>query len=352
MTAFPFASTRLGRQKLGWLVLASALLAGCGLFKGPVNASPALRWWLFSNFGAQKLCPEMLKQSTALRLSAGGNAVGRFFPEQCRTRVDDRTQTVTLDFSGTGYAWTPVAGRVGFWASASVEYRMDFFLDDDAVYVWAKTARIPKGPEFKMGAIEYSLANWAAQGPAGYMLNTFGSQLMQSQLAEGFTVVHTDDGDQFALGHLSPPQRPATPFVRGKDRFVFANEVTEVKSGQVDFLGPFEVVDAEQALFLRLRVTGPAVDVLLVTRSNGDVWRNSLQLGTPLGPPPQLPLSNWAVQAGPEQHQMLRVPVGQYYAVIDNSHRVGTVNPPWNPLGMVGGSAAVVSYIAELGEVD
>jgi len=298
------------------------------------------------------MCPEMLKRSTPLRLASGGNVVGRFFPERCQTIVNESSQTVTVDFAGTGYGWTPVAGRIGFSAAAAIDYRMDFFLDDDAVYIWARTARILKGPEFAMGAIEYKLANFAAQGPAGYLLNTFGAQLMQSQLAAGFTVVHTDDGDEFALGHLSPPQRPPTPFVKGDDRYVFANEITEVRSEQVDFLGPFEIVEGDQALFLRLHVTGPAVDVLVVSRSNGDVWRNGLQLGAPLGPPPQPALTTWSVQPGGEQKQAMRLPPGQYYAVLDNSSRLGSVNPPWNPLGVVGGNTAVVAYIAELGEVD
>ncbi|HET9953391.1 MAG TPA: hypothetical protein VFQ61_02745 [Polyangiaceae bacterium] len=332
--------------------LLGATASSCGFWKGPVNASPSLRWWLFSNFGAQRMCPEMLKRSTALRLTAGGNAVGRFFPEQCRTQVNDASQTVLVNFSGTGYAWTPVAGRVGFWASAAVEYRMDFFLGDDAMYIWARTARIASGPEFRMGAIEYKLANFAAQGPAGYLLNTFGSQLMESQLAKGFTVVHSDEGDAFWLGHLTPPQRPPSPFVQGKNRFVFANETTEVRTDQVDLLGPFEVVDRDQALFLRMNVTGPAVDVLLVTRSAGDVFRAELQLGGVLKAPNTVPVSTWVVRPGGEQQQMLRLPPGQYYAIVDNSARLGSVNPPWSPLGVIGGSTAVVSYIAELGDAD
>lgn len=331
---------------------AAALLSGCGWWKGPVNASPSLRWWLFSNFGAQRMCPEMLKRSASLRLTPGGNAVGRFFPEQCRSQVNSQTQTITVDFSGTGYAWTPVGGRVGFWAGASVEYRMDFYLADDAAYIWARTARIVNGPDFKVGSVEYKLANWAAQGPGAYLLSTFGSELMQSQLAAGFTVVHSDDGDAFTLGHIAPPMRPPSPFVQGKDRFVFANEITEVRNEQVDFLGPFEVTESGQALFLRLRVTGPAVDALLVTRSAGDVWRNSLQLGAALAPPTTPPVATWSVQPGGEQEQVLRVPPGQYYAVIDNSSRVGDLKPPWNPLGVVGGNVAVVAYIAELGKAD
>jgi hypothetical protein len=345
-----FLSCFSKRSILGVVLFSALLTVGCGLLRGSVNASPALRWWLFSNFGAQKLCPEMLKRSASLRLAPGGNAIGRFFPEQCKTQVNESAQTVTLDFNGTGYAWTPVGGRVGFWASAAVDYRMDFHMEEDATYVWALTARVARGPEFKMGAVEYKLANWAAQGPAGYLLNTFGSQLLQSQLAAGFTVIHTDDGDEFSLGHLTPPQRPPTPFVRGKDRYMFANEITEVKSGQVDFLGPFEVVDQERALIFRSRVTGPAVDVLLVTRSSGDVWRNSLQLGAALAPPNPPPVAAWSVQPGGEQEQMLRVPPGQYYAVIDNSAACGTVAPPWSPLGVIGGNTAVVAYVAELAQ--
>jgi hypothetical protein len=58
--------------------------------------------------------------------------------------------------------------------------------------------------------------------------------------------------------------------------------------------------------------------------------------------------------AAPNQdiRQRIPLPPGQYYIAIDNSSRVGSTNPPWNPLGVVGGNAAVVSYVAELGEAD
>jgi len=333
---------------LGALLLATS----CGWLKGPVNASPALRWWLFSNFGAQRMCPEMMKHSAPLRLVQGGNAVGRFFPDSCNTNVNNATQTVTLNFSGSGYAWTPVAGRVGFTAGAAVDYRMDFYLAEEAVYIYAVPAQVLRGPDFKVGGIEYPLANFAAQGPAGYLVNTFGAQLMQSQLAAGFTVIHGDDGDEFTLGRLSPPQRVQSPFVRGKERFVLANETTEIKAGQIDFLGPFEIVSADQALYLRTRLTGPSVDVLVVSRSIGDVWRKSLEMGTPLGPPPAPPVSGWVLTPGNERPDTLRLAPGQYYVAIENGTRVGSVNPPWSPLGVIGGNVAVISYMAELGEVD
>src|SRR5688572_1386540 len=201
-----------GRFGLRLLALSAALLllasAGCGLFRGPVNASPELRWFLFSNFGAQRMCPEMLKRGAPLKLAAQGNAIGRFFPERCSTQVNDAAQTVTLAFSGTGFAWTPVAGRVGFAVSATIDYRMEFFMAEDATYVWAKPARIVYGPDFRMGAIENKLVDWAAQGPAGYMVSTFGSQIVEGQLSNGFTVVHGEDGDEFSIGILMPPARP------------------------------------------------------------------------------------------------------------------------------------------------
>lgn len=337
-------------------VLALLLLAiigvGCPCLRGPINASPALRWWLFSNFGAQRICPEMTKRSAPLRLTQGAGSVGRFFPEQCSTVVNDAAQTVTLNFAGSGLAWTPIGGRVGFQVSASIEYRMDFYMAEDAVYVYAVPQRTLAGPEFKVLSVEYKVANWAATGPAGYMVNTFGSQIVSSQLASGFTVVHTDDGDEFSLGRLSPPLRPPKPFATEEGRFVFANETTEVHSEQVDFLGPFEVVEGDQALYFRLFVNGPAVDVLLLHRGSGDLWRNGLQIGQALGPPPQPPLATFQLRPGAELRQKMPLPPGQYYLVVDNSSRVGTTNPPWSPLGVVGGNNASVSYLAELGEVD
>jgi hypothetical protein len=340
------------RLRILALLLVTFVAVGCPCIRGPVNASPGLRWWLFSNFGAQRMCPEMLKRGAPLKLIPTGNTIGRFFPEQCSHLVNDANQTITLNFSGTGFAWTPIAGRVGFAASASVEYRMDFFMAEEAVYIWAKTNRIAAGPDFKMGSIENKLVNWAAQGPAGYMANTFGRQIVESQIASGFTVVHADEGDEFALGHLQPPQRPPRPFDTSDERYVFNNDITEIRNEQIDFLGPYEVADTDQALFMRFRVSGPAIDALVIHRGTGDLWRNGLQLGNALAPPPQPPITLFPLMPGNEQRQKVALPPGQYYVVLDNSSRVGNVNPPWSPLGVVGGNSVIVAYTAELGEAD
>lgn len=342
----PPKSARVSKRRAAWLGLSALLLlgtSGCGLFRGSVNASPELRWFLFSNFGAQRMCPEMLKRGAPLKMAANTNAIGRFFPERCTAQVNDAAQTVTLAFSGTGFAWTPVAGRMGFAVSATVDYRMDFFMADDATYVWAKPARISYGPDFRMGAIENKLVDFAAQGPAGYMVSTFGSQIVQGQLASGFTVVHTDDGDEFSLGLLNPPQRPQRYFGSSSERSSLERDTTEVRVDQMDLIGPLEVPSSGQALFLRFQVTGPALDAMIIRRGAGDLWRSGLQLGAQLAPPPEAPLSSFPLQPGQEARQQVPLPPGQYYLVLDNSQRMGSVNPPWSPLGIVGGNSAVVA---------
>jgi hypothetical protein len=345
---------RPGRSawRLTFAGLGASLALGCSLFKGPVNASPELRWWLFSNFGVSKLCPEMLQRSAPLRMAPDPNAIGRLFPSSCQTTVNDAAQTVTLSFAGNGYAWTPVAGRIAFDVMASVEYRMDFYLADDAVYIYARPARTVLGPNFQVTAIENRIVNWAAQGPAGYLVNSFGGQIVSGELSSGFTVVHADDGDAFALGILSPPQRPPQPFNTSKKRYAMVNDTSEVHTDQLDLIGPLTVAKSDQALFVRLAVVGPSVDVLLIRRGTGDLWRQGLQNGLALGPPPETPISMFALNPGPELRQRFPLPAGQYYLAIDNSSRVGSTNPPFSPLGAIGQNTALVSAAVELGDAD
>jgi hypothetical protein len=327
--------------------------ASCGLFRGAINSSPGIRWWLFSHYGAEKMCPEMLKRGAPLNFVPGGNTIGRFFPTTCNTQVDDGRQMATIHFSGTGYGWTPIAGRVGFSMETAVEYRPDFQLTDDAVYVFARTNRVVYGPVFTIGSIENRLADWASRTPAGYLASTFGSQIVESRLGSGFTVVRTDQGDDFAIGILTPPARPPHPFhMDTEDRIVLANETTEVRTGQVDFIGPLEVADTGQALYLHFKLQGPAVDALVMTRAAADPWREGLQTGTVLARPVYPPVTSFVVQPTIEQKQRVRLPPGQYYLVVDNSGVVGSVAPPWNPMNVLGGGAAILSVSVELGDAE
>ncbi len=332
------------------LVALSAL--ACGLFRGAVNDSPSLRWWLFSNFGASRLCPEMLKRSAPLRLQSGGNVIGRLFPIACQQHVDEQRQTVSLEFTGSGYAWTPIAGRVGFSAHAGVEYRADFSLQSDAMYVWARAQRLLFAPEFRVGSIENPLVDWAQkQSPVGYLTNTFGAQVASSQLLSGFTVVRTEAGDAFSLGILLPPERPRQPFGAGGDgRLLVDADTAEIRAEQVDFLGPIVVEESGQALYFKYSATGPVAEALLWSRADADAWRERLQSGAALGPPPAPASLGFMLASGLTEEQRVPLPPGQYVLVIDNSSRVGRINPPWNPLNAVGANPLVLSYRLELGE--
>src|SRR5690349_1532445 len=78
---------RLAPAALALVVLVLAVVGvGCPCLRSAVNASPEVRWWLFSNFGASKVCPEVQKRGVPIKLGAlgGGASVGRFFPRECR----------------------------------------------------------------------------------------------------------------------------------------------------------------------------------------------------------------------------------------------------------------------------
>ena len=343
----------LARSRASLALLALLVTGGCAWFRGGVNTSPALRWWLFSNFGASRICPEMLKKGAPLQLTRGGNTIGRFFPNRCTHSVDDGRRTVSVSFGGSGYAWTPVAGRVGFACDAAIEYRADFRLTEDATYVWGRVERVVEPPRFALGAVENRVVDWAAQTPIGYLANTFGAQIVSGRLAEGFTVVRTSQGDDFALGILEPPERPRHPMaISDEDRLLFASETIEVRKGQVDFLGPFEVADEDQAIFFRHRLQGPRAELLVFEASGASAWREQMQLQGSVTAPHVPAITGFPLEPGPEVAQTLRLRPGRYFFVVDHSDALGSVAPPWNPLAFVGAGAIVVSYAAELGELD
>jgi hypothetical protein len=294
----------------------------------------------------------VLSSGIGLRFNNAGNIVGRFFPNRCEYRIDDTRQTVTVGFGGTGFAWTPVAGRVGFAANATVEYRMDFRLTDEATYVYGVVASHPSPPQFQIGAVENKLVNWATRTPVGYLANAFGGQILTSEIAAGFTAIRSDSGDEFTLGHLEPPARPPKPFgLSGEDRVLCASETVELHNGQVDIAGPFNVVEEEQALYLRVQVDGAPIEGFIWPRTLIDPWREGLQTGTPLAPPPQLPSAQFALNPGANQ---VRVPLGpgNYMLVLDMSAQLGQVQPPFNPLDVLGSGATRVSFSVELGNAE
>jgi hypothetical protein len=318
-----------------------------------VNASPALRWFLFSNFGASKICPEMLKSGVSIRLQDRAPAIGRFFPMQCTYDVNDSAKTITVHITGTGYGFMMPAKRVGFSLSASVEYRPDFQIAGDDVYVWGKLNRIVQGPNFQLGFVGNPLVDVMANVPPfGGIANFFGNQVVASALSRGFTVLYNEDrGKDFTLGIIYPPQRPSHPFaVPDNERFTFANEVVEVQVNERDYLGPFEVAEAGQALYLRMSVDNAPVDVMIVDKATGDAWRDAYQTGRPLGPPPGPVQAGGPLQPGQVDSRRYHLRPGLYYVVIDHTAAAGLVTPPTSLLNPLGSAPARISYLAQLGE--
>lgn len=317
-------------------LLALLTLAGCTtVFRQPVNASPGLRWWLFSNYGRSQICPELRRQGVPLRPAPRAPSVGRFFPQRCRVTLDERHHLVTVDVGGSGYGYAPVSGRVGFELDASLRYRMDFQITDHGTYIWGVPVAAQSRPRVHVTSVENGLAGMAT--PVG--LDIVAEQLVRTELYRGFTVLHHERAHEFSLGIVRPPLRPYTPFtLRDGARFVFANETISVHAGQRDYLGPFHVTEPGQRLSLRFSPASAPAEALIVTRSAGDSWRLGYQQGH-LGPPPGPILAGTPMQPGRSTVREFRLPPGAYYVVVDNTGQAGNVMPT---------GSVVVSYVAQL----
>jgi hypothetical protein len=291
--------------------------AGCPCVNSVVNASPELRWWLFSNFGASRICPEMLKRGVPLKLPAlGGASVGRFFPSQCDVKVDDRSQTIAMTTNGTGYATLPFARRVGFYVGLQVEYRPDFRMESEGVWVWGTFNRFVTPPDLRILGVENPIVNLATQTPAGDVATLLGQSIVAGEIGKGFTVVHQDDGDDFAIGHLDPPDKPKRQFVPGKDRVVLASDLDGLYPTSRDYLGPFEVSANGAAIYFRAKPTS-TIAYAVLDRSVGEAWRRGYESAQPMTAPPGPVLAQGIL---PLNDTELRFPVnpGTYYVVIEN----------------------------------
>ncbi len=345
-------STRIARFPIAGLFLLALGVFTAGSCRGLVNASPGLRWWLFENYGASQLCPEMLKRGQGLRLQDRGPVVGRFFPTGCKIDIDSANHLVTVNFDGWGYAYMSLARRVTFSTQAAIQFKPDFYLGEEDIYVWGTTNRLVSGPNFKIRTIENPVASLPAQlTPLGNVANMFGNQIAAGELTRGFTVVQNWDTEAktFALGIIKPPYKPHTPYqVADDNKYVFLNETIEVQYNQRDYLGPFEVVDSDQQIELRIFNRGAAAEALVIERGAGDVWRDQYIQGK-LTPPPGPIIGGTVLGANRETRARFRLAPGrQYYVVIDHTNVAGTVAPQGNLL--TGGPAAVLSAVIQLGD--
>jgi hypothetical protein len=323
---------------------------GCPCIESTVNENPWLRWKIFAAYGAGRLCGEMTKRGAPLRLAGDGTPViGRFYPSACQSVTNEDRQTVTLQFSGDGYAWTPITKRMSFFNTATVEYKPDFQMKGDQIYVWFRPVALSP-PNFQVGFVEQPVVGLAtAMTPLGTFANQFGQQIVSSELGRGFTVIHGSSGDDFAMGFLKVGERPPHPYdIHGEGRIVFLNETAEVHSNTLDFLGPVEIDGKGRALFVRMRSEGIPLDLAIVPRAAGDAWRRQYQnsAGVPL--PPSPPIASSTVPPDADTDRSMALPPGQYYVVVDNSPFVGQVAPP--PAGPIFDPIARVSYVISMGD--
>ncbi|MFO0667740.1 MAG: hypothetical protein U0174_27555 [Polyangiaceae bacterium] len=321
---------------------------GCPCVRSTVNNSESLRWWLFSNYGAQRMCPEMLKRGVPLKLAALGNAsVGRFFPQQCQVQVDDARHVIVMTASGTGYASMPVTKRVGFYCGLSVEYRPDFRMEEDSIYVWGRFSRLMAAPDLRILGVENPVVSLATMTPVGNLATVLGQGIVAGEIGRGFTVIQQDDGTEFSMDILMPPNRPRRQFQPGKDHVLLASDLAEVQPQAREFLGPFEVPGNGQALFAKFQVQGNPILTAVVDKQTGDAWRQSYELAQPLGPPPGPVYGSMMLQPGMVT-QTATLNRGMYYIVLENQASAA-FSPLGVPLPFTPGPATV-GYSVEVGD--
>lgn len=333
---------------------------GCPCTDSIINSSPWLRWQVFAHFGANNVCSEMTKRGALLNVPVPvpgfPNAVGRFYPQTCQSALNEDKKTLSLWLTGNGYAWTPATQKMGFECSIAVEYKPDFHKAGDTIYVWFDVVDSPS-PQFRIMHVEQAVTNAALSlYPMEWFASQFAQSFVSSQLAKGFTVIREDDQDDFSLGRLAVGERPVHPWdAKGNNRFTFANETTEVRGLQQDFLGPYEVDGKDRALYLKMQVKGPPIDIFVVSKDVGHTWRMQYQTASPpSGPPPGAQvIQTGQTPASGFFEGWVQVPQGSYYVVLDNSASAGMVQPPGKiptPFDPSRALTSTVSYLVQMGD--
>jgi hypothetical protein len=344
-------------RALGLVLCLCLLGATCGqgslaVLPGVVNnpGNLTLRREILS-FGTSQLCAEMRKRSIPLRLRDEDPATGRFYPTSCLAQ-ELANGNMFVQFGGHGFVWTNLTKRMGFDASAAVEYDQDFLMDGETMYVYFRQ-RATTAATFTTKLVEQQAAITVGTlplAPGSAYANALGAQLMKTEIHRGFTVIREGDGSvQFGLGVVEKGQRPRTPY-RQEDsgKLLLANERTEIHQNQRDYVGPIEVTDDDQALTLTVAIDGaPAIDVLLVTRASAEPWVQAYTTQPAPTAPSQLPLLDEPVSSGFVWRRTVALPRGLYYLVVDNTGAAGRTQPTSYALD---DRAALVSYGVELGD--
>lgn len=326
----------------------SLTILGAGVVNNPGNKS--LRFDILK-FGLDNFCKEMLQGGAPLKLADDQPVIGRFFAESCQSQVlDDETRkSFIVQFTGKGYAWTNLSGRIGFSSRGLVEYAPDFQLHDGAMYVYFRP-RIVDATAFQLLLLESAVAR-AGAAVTGLNPEELGKKIVDGQLRRGFTVIrYGSEGEtDFGMGIIAKGEKPFKPFqIETEDKRVLTNDRTEVHSGQQDFVGAFDVTEEDQALYLTLSLDGAsAVDVLLVPKVQGDAMLAGYMTqagGAALKAPALL---DEPLVAGQLWKRYVNVPPGSYYLVLDHSAAAGRTVPTQAPLD---DRAAKVDYLVMVGE--
>ncbi len=329
----------------------SLRVLGAGVVNDPANKS--LRFDVLK-FGLDRFCEEMLKAGTALKLSDQEPVVGRFFAESCQSQVldEEARKSFVLQYTGKGYAWTNVTGKLGFTSRGLVEYAPDFQMSDGALYVYFRPKTV-EAAAFQLLSVDSTLAQAGlAVAAANVNPDEIGRHILDAQLERGFTVIrYGDDGrTDFGLGFIPKGQKPFKPFDITSKKRVLVNERTEVHLHGQDYIGPIAVTDDDSALTVTLEIDGAeSLDYQIVPKPLGDGMLDRYVRSQ--GPCPMVtpPLFDGAASRAQRTQQPVPLPVGQYFLILDNSGALGRSAPP---AGAAGDHAVRADYALLLGPRD
>lgn len=320
-------------------------VVSAGVTNDPSNKS--LRFDLLS-YGLDRFCVEMLRRGAPLKLSDHEPVLGRFFADGCSAQVIDNSdrQSVVVRFSGKGYAWTNLTGRLGFSSAGLVEYAADFQLHDDSMYIYFRPRSVGQ-TTFQLLLLESDLAR-AGLGVSGVDASAVGKDIIERQLGRGFTVIRNSErGDvEYGTGLIPVGQRPYKPYqVVRSDKLTVDNDRTEVHPGQQDYVCGVAVTDDDARLTLTLALDGaPGADVFALPESDARAMREAYVTRAGGAPLSRAPLLDTELRANQPLTLALDIPPGNYCLILDHSANAGR-SPP-----AAGQQAAKIDYLLQLGE--
>lgn len=357
MRQFPLFATLAGTMVLAALTACTSTtslgakgttILGPGVINDPTNRS--LRFDILK-FGLERFCSEMTDRGIALKLSDEHPVLGRFFADSCQSEVvDEETRkSLLLHFTGRGYAWTNLTGRLGFRVVALVEYSPDFQMAKDrSLYVYFRPRNI-QATSYQTTLVESQLAK-GAMALSGVDPDQLGRRIFDAELNRGFSVIRSDERGEmtYALGFVPVGVRPFVPFQIVSQKVTLANDRTEVHNNEQDIVGGFQVTSGGQALTITALVDGaPNVDLALISDRSGKQlldWLVTRPGASPLSEPAML---EDTISYGQIWQRTVPVAPGTYYLLFDQSTAVGRSAPP---AAAGDDRAARIDYAVQLGD--